>query len=506
MIIMSILVWDELDANGRPIEINSKDVNSYKTLVRRMLKSLQGCLCRLDSNASHNFFVYFSTENKYMVYESRERYSYKKRKVLGGLDSFDEESSFSVYMYKFEGYAYPFIVLSPFGEESVLSTNNIYIDALDIYKYDKRLESFVSTESVELCKSLIDLIMSNRGNDTTVLKDINGYIREGFKDIYLKDKTVHEKAYKMGNSLSEFKYEDIYVGCKTYESFCRDDYNRDFEIPCYDTVHGNRLYLESGIIGYEFLRVIGVSYAFTRNPDNKASQNYIFPNIDVKDLVRSVSEVIKSLYVSMHEDLSKSDNIGKYESKVSIGDKEIVLLKEDDTMKLRIGYFKVEGRSSLGSYGGKVGFQIIDGRASIIVKNGEDESVKEIGSCCNLIAVPIYSLIFLLTQRHLIVEKSRELIAKYNKAIRESLVNEVKTDNCIQDSCSDVLNANGGLQEKDDKGNNRIVDNFTSLYRDTKVTFGEAIKMMEDLGYSDMDIFNAVKVVLKDVIWDGYKR
>ena len=502
---MSIFVWDELDANGRPIEINSKEVNSYKTLARRMLKSLQGCLCRLDSDAKHNFFVYFSTENKYMVYESKERYSYKKRKVLGGLDSFDEESSFSVYMYKFEGYAYPFIVLSPFGEESVLSTNNIYIDALDIYKYDKRLESFVSTESVELCKSLIDLMTSSKGNGATILKDISGYIQEGFKDIYLKDKTVHEKAYKMGNDLSEFKYEDIYVGCKTYESFCRDDYNRDFEIPCYDTVHGDRLYLESGIIGYEFLRVVGVSYAFTRNPGNRASQNYISPNIDVKDLVRSVSEVIKSLYVSMREDLSKSDNIGKYESKVAIGDKEIVLLKEDGKMKLRIGYFKVEGRSSLGSYGGKVGFQITNERACIIVKNGEDESVKEIGNCCNLIAVPVYSLIFLLTQRHLIVEKSRDLIAKYNKAVRESLVNEVKTDNCIQDSCSEVLNANGGIQENSDKCN-RIVDNFTSLYRDTKVTFGEAIKMMEDLGYSDMDIFNAVKIVLKDVIWDGYKR
>ena len=505
MTIMSILVWDELDANGRPIEINSKEVNSYKTLARRVLKSLQGCLCMLNSNAKHNFFVYFSTENKYMVYESKERYSYKKRKVLGGLDSFDEESSFSVYMYKFEGYAYPFVVLSPFGEESVLSTNNIYIDALDVYKYDKRLESFVSAESVELCKSLIDLMTSDRGNGTTILKDISGYIQEGFKDIYLKDKTVHEKAYKMGNDLSEFKYEDIYVGCKTYESFCRDDYNRDFEIPCYDTVHGDRLYLESGIIGHEFLKVTGVSYAFTRNPNNRASQNYISPNIDVKDLVKSVSEVIKSLYVSMHEDLSKSDNIGKYESKVSIGDKEIVLLKEDGKMKLRIGYFKVEGRSSLGSYGGKVGFQITDERMCIIVKNGEDESVKEIGNCCNLIAVPIYSLIFLLTQRHLIVEKSRELIAKYNTAVRESLVNEVKTANCIQDSCSDVLNDKGGLQENCDKGNSRIVDNFTSLYRDTKVTFGEAIKMMEDLGYSDMDIFNAVKVVLKDVIWDGYK-
>lgn len=506
MTIMSILVWDELDANGRPIEINSKEVNSYKTLARRMLESLQSCLCRLNSNAKHNFFVYFSTENKYMVYESKERYSYKKRKVLGGLGSFDEESSFSVYMYKFEGYAYPFVVLSPFGEESVLSTNNIYIDALDVYKYDKRLESFVSAESVELCKSLIDLMTSSRGNDTTILKDISGYIQEGFKDIYLKDKTVHEKAYKMCNDLSEFKYEDIYVGCKTYESFCRDDYNRDFEIPCYDTVHGDRLYLESGIIGYEFLRIVGVSYAFTRNPGNRASQNYISPNIDVKDLVRSVSEVIKSLYVSMQEDLSKSDNIGKYESKVAIGDKEIVLLKEDGKMKLRIGYFKVEGRSSLGSYGGKVGFQITDERACFIVKNGEDESVKEIDNCCNLIAVPIYSLIFLLTQRHLIVEKSRELIAKYNTAVRESLVNEVKTDNCIQDSYSDVLNGKGGLQENNDKGNNRIVDNFTSLYRDTKVTFGEAIKMMEDLGYSDMDIFNAVKVVLKDVIWDGYKR
>lgn len=363
----------------------------------------------------------------------------------------------------------------------------------------------MSVQRVELCKSLIDLITGSRGNETTILKDVIGYIREGFKDIYLKDKTVHEKAYKMGNSLSEFKYEDIYVGCKTYESFCRDDYNRDFEIPCYDTVHGDRLYLESGIIGTEFLRVIGVSYAFTRNSDNKASQNYISPNIDVKDLVRSVSEVIKSLYVSMHEDLSKSDNMGKYESKVAIGDKEIVLLKEDDKMKLRIGYFKVEGRSSLGYYGGKVGFQIIDGNTSIIVKTGEDESVKEIYNCCNLIAVPIYSLIFLLTQRHLIVEKSRELIAKYNKDVRESLVNEVKTDNCIQDSCSDVLNGNSGLQENDDKGN-RIVDNFTSLYKDTKVTFDEAIKMMEDLGYSDMDIFNAVKVVLKDVIWDGYTR
>lgn len=83
---MGILVWDELDANGRPVEINSKEVNSYKTLARRMLKSLQGCLCRLNSNAKHNFFVYFSTENKYMVYESKERYSYKKRKVLGGLE------------------------------------------------------------------------------------------------------------------------------------------------------------------------------------------------------------------------------------------------------------------------------------------------------------------------------------------------------------------------------------------------------------------------------------
>ena len=61
MTIMSILVWDELDANGRPIEIDSKEVNSYKTLVRRMFKSLQGCLCRLDSNANHKFFVYFST-------------------------------------------------------------------------------------------------------------------------------------------------------------------------------------------------------------------------------------------------------------------------------------------------------------------------------------------------------------------------------------------------------------------------------------------------------------
>lgn len=503
---MGILVWDELDANGRPIEIDPKEVKSYRKLANKVLSSLQGYLCKMAADAKNSFFVYFSTEDKYMVYESRERYAYKKRKVLGGSDSFDEESSFSVYMYKFEGYAYPFVVPSPFGEESVLSTNNIYIDALDVYKYDKRLEGFVSAESVELCKSLIDLMTSSRGNGTTILKGISGYIQEGFKDIYLKDKTVHEKAYKMGNDLSEFKYEDIYVGCKTYESFCRDDYNRDFEIPCYDTVHGDRLYLESGIIGYEFLRVIGVSYAFTRNPGNRASQNYISPNIDVKDLVRSVSEVIKSLYVSMREDLSKSDNMGKYESKVAIGDKEIVLLKEDGKMKLRIGYFKVEGRSSIGSYGGKVGFQITDERACIIVKNGEDESVKEIGNCCNLIAVPIYSLIFLLTQRHLIVEKSRELIAKYNKDVRESLVNEVKTDNCIQDSCSEVLNAKGGLQENKDKGNNRIVDNFTSLYRDTKVTFGEAIKMMEDLGYSDMDIFNAVKVVLKDVIWDGYKR
>ena len=207
----------------------------------------------------------------------------------------------------------------------------------------------------------------------------------------------------------------------------------------------------------------------------------------------------------MKEDLSKYDDIDKYESKVVVDDKEIVLLKDNGDMKLRIGYFKVEGRSSLGFYGGKISFQIIAGNTSIIVKNDEDESVKEVYNCCNLIAVPIYSLIFLLTQRHLIVEKSRELIAKYNKTVRDSLVNEVKTENCIQDSCSDVLNANSVLQESN-KGNSRIVDNFTSLYRDTKVTFSEAIKMMEDLGYSDMDIFNAVKVVLKDVIWDGYTR
>lgn len=144
---MSILVWDELDANGKPIEINPKEVKSYRALANKVLSSLQSCLCGKAANAKNSFFVYFSTEDKYMVYESRERYAYKKRKVLGGLDSFDEESSFSVYMYKFEGYAYPFVVLSPFGEESVLSTNNIYIDSLNIYKYDKRLESFVSAES-----------------------------------------------------------------------------------------------------------------------------------------------------------------------------------------------------------------------------------------------------------------------------------------------------------------------------------------------------------------------
>lgn len=207
----------------------------------------------------------------------------------------------------------------------------------------------------------------------------------------------------------------------------------------------------------------------------------------------------------MKEDLSKYDDIDKYESKVVVDDKEIVLLKDGKDMKLRIGYFNVEGRSSLGFYGGMVGFQITDYGVCIIVKTDEDEEVKEIVNFCNLIAVPIYSLIFLLKQRILIVDKSRELIAKYNKAVRESLVNEVKNDNCIQDSCSDVLNAKSGLQENGDKGN-RIVENFTSLYRDTKVTFGEAIKMMEDLGYSDMEIFSAIKIVLKDVIWDGYTR
>lgn len=506
---MGILVWDELDANGRPIEIDPKEVKSYRKLANKVLSSLQGYLCKMAADAKNSFFVYFSTEDKYMVYESRERYAYKKRKVLGGSDSFDEESSFSVYLYKVEGYAYPFVVLSPFGEESVLSTNNIYIDVFDMYKYDRRLNKFVSvddiTDDVALCKTMLDLMTSSKGNGTTILKDISGYIREGFKDIYLKDKTVHEKVFKMGNSLSEFKYGDIYVGCKTYESFCRDDFNRDFEIPCYDTVHGNRMYLESGIVGGDFTRVIGVSYAFTRNPDNRESQNYISPNIDVKDLVRSVSEVLKSLCISMKEDLSKSDNIDKYESKVVVDDKEIVLLKDNGDTKLRIGYFKVEGRSSLGFYGGMVGFQITDYGVCIIVKTDEDEEVKEIVNFCNLIAVPIYSLIFLLKQRILIVDKSRELIAKYNKAVRESLVNEVKNDNCIQDSCSDILNAKSGLQENGGK-DNRIVENFTSLYRDTKVTFGEAIKMMEDLGYSDMEIFSAVKLVLKDVIWDGYKR
>ena len=84
----------------------------------------------------------------------------------------------------------------------------------------------------------------------------------------------------------------------------------------------------------DFTRVIGVSYAFTWNPDNRSSQNYISPNIDVKDLVRSVSEVLKSLCISMKEDLSKYDDIDKYESKVVVDDKEIVLLKDDENMKL----------------------------------------------------------------------------------------------------------------------------------------------------------------------------
>ena len=81
---MGILVWDELDANGRPIEIDPKEVKSYRKLANKVLSSLQGYLCKMAADAKNSFFVYFSTEDKYMVYESRERYAYKKRKVLGG--------------------------------------------------------------------------------------------------------------------------------------------------------------------------------------------------------------------------------------------------------------------------------------------------------------------------------------------------------------------------------------------------------------------------------------